>query len=62
MSCFRSLESIHFDSEIEKTLSQIRKENAVVAKQLIDELDKALRDYIMPSINGTILSIQRSAI
>lgn len=50
MSRSRSLESIHFDSEIGKTLSQIRKENAVVAEQLIDELDKALRDYIMPPL------------
>ena len=60
------LEQTLFDPEIERTLRQLKKEKKKEANtslsNMVDQGQKALRDYAMPSINGAISSIRRPAI
>lgn len=58
----RSLHLETYDLEINKILSQLRKNreasNINIANQKHDE-NKVFRDYAMPSIDGATTSIQR---
>ena len=60
------LEQTLFDPEIERTLCQLKKEKKKEANtslsNMADQEQKALRDYVMPSVNGAISSIRRLAI
>ena len=60
------LEQTLFDSEIERTLRQLKKEKKKEANtslsNMADQEQKALRDYAMPSANGVISSIRKLAI
>ena len=60
------LEHTFFDPEIERTLHQLKKEKKKEANtslsNMADQEQKVLRDYAMPSVNGAISSIRRSAI
>lgn len=65
MPRFRPLDLETFDSEINKTFKQLRKNreasNINMADQIYEE-NKFLRDYVMPSIDGATMSIQRPLI
>ena len=60
------LEQTLFDPEIERTLRQLKKEKRKEANtslsNMVDQEQKALRDYTMSSVNGATLSIMRPAI
>ena len=58
------LEQTLFDPKIERTLRQLKKEKEANTSlsNMADQEQKALRDYVMPSVNGVISSIRRSAI
>ena len=60
------LEQTLFDPEIERTLRQLKKEKKKEAKtslsNMVNQEQKALRDYAMPLVNGAISSIRRPAI
>ena len=60
------LEQTLFDLEIERTLRQLKKEKKketnTSLSNMVDQEQKALRDYAMPSVNGATSSIRRLAI
>ena len=60
------LEQTFFDLEIERTLRQLKKEKKKEANtslsNMVNQEQKALRDYTMPSVNGATSSIMRPAI
>ena len=60
------LEQTLFDPEIERTLRQLKKEKKketnTSLSNMVDQEQKALRDYAMPSVNGATSSIRRLAI
>ena len=60
------LEQTLFDLEIEKTLHKLKKEKKKEANtslsNMVDQEQKALRDYTMPSVNGATSSIMRPTI
>ena len=60
------LEQTFFDLEIERTLRQLKKEKKKEANtslsNMVNQKQKALRDYTMPSVNGATSSIMRPAI
>ena len=62
MPRFKLLEQTLFDLEIERTLRQLKKEKKKEANtslsNMVDQEQKALRDYAMPSVNGAISSMR----
>ena len=60
------LEQTFFDPEIERTLRQLKKEKKKEANtslsNMVNQEQKALRDYTMPSVNGATSSITKPTI
>lgn len=62
MPRFRPLDLETFDSEINKTFRKLRKNREASNINMTDQIyeeNKFLRDYVMPSIDGATMSIQR---